>query len=117
MVEEERALEEVYYLAIRARSLSAPKVRIEEVMTRNPVALRHGTRVREAIKFANEADLRVYPVVDEGGRIVGYVKVEDLLSIPGEKWEALSEIGLEKPLIAEENDPLGYVVLYRICLK
>jgi len=53
---------------------------IADVMTRNPKFVRVGDTAGDAIEIINRYFIEELPVVDEGGRLVGLVDVQDLLA-------------------------------------
>jgi len=53
---------------------------IAEVMTRNPKTVRQGDTAGEAIAIVNRYFIEELPVVDDAGRLVGLVDVQDLLA-------------------------------------
>lgn len=54
---------------------------IREVMTRSPKTLAADATVREAVQLVRETRLDEVPVVDESGRPVGLIDVQDLISL------------------------------------
>jgi CIC family chloride channel protein len=78
---------------------------VSEAMTREPIVLSGGTAVGEALVATRH---RVYPVVDEGGRLLGVV-----LRAALERGDAASPVSelLEQPrLVAAAREPLIEVV-------
>jgi arabinose-5-phosphate isomerase len=69
-------------LAARARNdfalLSRP---VDEVMTASPTTVRPGALVGEALRLLRERQIDQLPVVDEHGRPVGLLDIQDLLAI------------------------------------
>lgn len=53
--------------------------RISEVMTKNPKALKKGKLAVEALRILREYKIDEVPIVDEKGRAIGLVDVQDLL--------------------------------------
>ncbi len=54
---------------------------IREVMTRNPTALSDAAVVREAVQLMREKRLDEIPVVDDQGKPVGLIDVQDLIAL------------------------------------
>lgn len=54
------------------------KVRLAEVMTRNPDTLRPEDSPHDALQRMSQGRYRHLPVVDNGGRVVGMVSVRDI---------------------------------------
>lgn len=59
-----------------ARQIAA--VKVEEVMTRNPVTCREGDDLQKAIDAMEEHQIRRIPVVDDNDRIVGIIAQADI---------------------------------------
>lgn len=66
-------------LAPKACRTSLEDVRVSEVMTPNPVSVRHGITVREAAAFLAERGIGAAPVVNDAGRAVGVLSRSDVL--------------------------------------
>ncbi|MCP3903882.1 MAG: CBS domain-containing protein [Planctomycetes bacterium] len=58
---------------------TASKLRVEDVMTRNPITVSLDTSVRELAQLFDANDISGAPVVDAQGRIVGVVSKTDLI--------------------------------------
>jgi arabinose-5-phosphate isomerase len=57
------------------------KLRIDEVMTRNPRHVSPETFALEALALMHQYEIDQLPVVDEGGRLLGLLDVQDLLDL------------------------------------
>lgn len=55
------------------------KKKVSDVMTKNPKALKKGRLAVEALRILREYKIDEIPIVDERGRVVGLVDVQDLL--------------------------------------
>ena len=66
-------------LATMSRRTRLEGVRVRDVMTPNPVSVRHGVTVREAATFLARRDISAAPVVNEAGRAVGVLSLTDAL--------------------------------------
>ena len=55
------------------------KKKVSQVMTRNPKALKKGRLAVEALRILREYKIDEIPIVDEKGRAIGLVDVQDLL--------------------------------------
>jgi CBS domain-containing protein len=75
------------------------QTRLGEVMTRNPESLVPSDRICYAVNRMNLAGYRTIPLVDEGGRPIGIVTVNDVV-----KW--LAEIFPEAVLNLRPGDKL-----------
>ena len=59
-------------------SLDAP---VAEAMTRNPTTLPHDAPVRDAVRIVRERRIDEVPVIDDEGRPVGLIDVQDLVAL------------------------------------
>jgi CBS domain-containing protein len=66
-------------LATMTRRTRLKGVRVRDLMTRNPVSVRHGITVREAAAFLAGRDIGAAPVVNDAGRAVGVLSLSDAL--------------------------------------
>jgi magnesium transporter len=73
--------------ALRTLAVTPPDTRIESVMTPNPIALAEDSDVDDAAEVVHTHDFLSLPVLDAAGRLVGAVRVDDLLDA------ALAKIG------------------------
>jgi len=94
------------------RQGSIDAVKVSDVMTEHPVALSQRATILECLEKVREYGHRVYPVVDDEGRVIGYVALEDLLSTPEEKWGLrIEETLIRVPLLVRKDESLGELVL------
>lgn len=63
----------------RAPRLALDADTAEELMTSNPISLRKGATVHEAIALLTDRNFDAAPVIDENGRPIGVVTVTDIL--------------------------------------
>jgi len=61
-----------------ARGLDPASVRLEEVMTRNPMVVRESETAKKALELMLHFGFRHLPVVDSEGRLVGVVSIRDV---------------------------------------
>lgn len=66
-------------LAPRARRTKLEDVLVRDLMTPNPVSLRHDITVRDAARFLAERGIGAAPVVNDAGRAVGVLSRSDVL--------------------------------------
>lgn len=52
---------------------------IWEIMSENPLRVKVGAPIIEAIRLMKEGNVRHLPVVDEGGKVVGVVSLRDII--------------------------------------
>ncbi|MGC8542640.1 MAG: CBS domain-containing protein [Vulcanisaeta sp.] len=53
--------------------IAIPKVKVEELMSRSVITIRHDAPLRDAARVFAERKIRALPVVDDEGRIVGLI--------------------------------------------
>ena len=66
-------------LAPKARRTRLENVRVRDMMTCNPVSVRHGITVREAAAFLAERGIGAASVVNDAGRAIGVLSRSDIL--------------------------------------
>ncbi|HEY3746599.1 MAG TPA: magnesium transporter, partial [Gemmatimonadaceae bacterium] len=74
-------------VALRELAVKDPKTPIASLMTPNPISLDEETERGDAAEIIQTHDFLSLPVIDKAGRLVGAVRVDDLLDA------ALSKIG------------------------
>jgi CBS domain-containing protein len=80
---------------------------VEEIMKRNPIAIYEGMSIKEAFTIIDRYEFRVYPVINNEGSIIGIIKIEDLLTIPIEKWHLpISQATIETVLVTLKEDSI-----------
>ncbi len=65
-------------IRVCARGLDMAKVKLEEVMTRDPITVRESDTARKALEIMLHFGFRHLPVVDSEGRLVGVVSIRDV---------------------------------------
>jgi arabinose-5-phosphate isomerase len=66
---------------------------IAEVMTPNPVTVRQGSRVLDAVEMLRQHRISELPVVDASGRPIGLLDITDVIGLlPPEEVEALGQV-------------------------
>jgi CIC family chloride channel protein len=107
---EELALEKFYAKAKRSFPEQLNLAIVENFMTAQPVSVRDGATVREALEAFEKTRFRVMPVVDDHERVVGTVTLEDLGNIGSKQMEEhLSERLMHKPLLIKRATSLAQV--------
>lgn len=66
-------------LAPRPHRSRLDEVRASDLMTPNPLSVRHGITVRDAALFLDERCIGAAPVVNDGGRAIGVLTRSDVL--------------------------------------
>jgi magnesium transporter len=72
--------------SIRDLLLAAPDVAIDAIMTRDLITITPEADQQEAARLIGRYDLLALPVVDEAGRLVGIVTVDDVLDVLSEEF-------------------------------
>jgi len=107
---EELALERFF---LKGQKLIPEKLRATvacQVMTKNPIALHHGTTIEEALETFEGTKLRVLPVTDEQTHVIGVVTLEDLGYVDVHRKEmSLSETMMHKPTLIGSKTSLERV--------
>jgi CIC family chloride channel protein len=107
---EELALEKFYAKAKASFPEQLNAVLAESFMTKQPVSVRDGATVREALEAFGKTRFRVLPVVDDHQRVVGAVTLEDLGNIGSRQMgEHLSERLMRKPLVITKDTNLAQI--------
>lgn len=72
-------------VALRDVATTAPTVLIDEVMTRDPISVRPEAELSAAAEIIQTHDFLSLPAVDADGKLIGAVRVDDLLDAALEK--------------------------------
>jgi len=112
---EELALERFYLKGEALIPDLMEKTKVSEFTTRNPVALRQGTTVKEALETFKGTNFRVLPVVSSDRHVTGVVTLEDLGYVDVRRQEiGISETVMHKPVLVDENVSLRYVAKFMV---
>ena len=65
-------------IKVCAKDLDPEKVKLEEVMTRDPVTIHEDTPAMQALEIMMNFGFRHLPIVDENGVLVGVISIRDL---------------------------------------
>lgn len=58
--------------------IAIPKVKVEALMSKNVITIRHDSPLKEAAKVFAERKIRALPVIDDEGRIVGLITTSEI---------------------------------------
>jgi len=111
----------------RAESERIARLKISDIMTRNPVTIPLTWTIQDALLLIQEKRFGAFPVVNDPGKLVGMISVRDLLRAfinvlgIGEPGTLLGILAQEKvgqlkmivDVITEENISLGSVLVAR----
>ncbi|MGD6806601.1 MAG: chloride channel protein [Candidatus Bathyarchaeia archaeon] len=100
---EELALERFFLRAQRFAPEKLKATTASEVMTKNPIVLKDGCTVRDALDVFEGTKLRVLPIVDVANHVVGVVNLEDIGFIDLRRHSLqLSETVMHTPVLVRE---------------
>jgi CBS domain-containing protein len=68
-------------VAVVARDVNARFLRVEDVMTREPLVLGESETLESALRALRRRGVRRAPVVGDSGQLVGVVSLDDLLAV------------------------------------
>lgn len=72
-------------IKVIARDTDARSLRVGDVMTRQPVISREDSSVAVALHYMREIGVRRVPVVNQAGRLVGVLSLDDVLDALAEE--------------------------------
>ena len=80
-------------LAVRvmAREMNPGEVRAGEIPTRDVITFRDSMGIYEAIQKMTAEGIRRMPVVDDAGKLIGIVTMDDIIRMLGEEMAAIAE--------------------------
>ena len=81
-------------LAIRvvAKGLDAGETTVGEVMSKAPDAVREETPIETALSYMRAGAFRRLPVVDNDGKLVGLVSLDDILDLLSEEFNEIGRL-------------------------
>ncbi len=104
---EELALERFYLKGEKLIPEKLRKVTAIDFMTKNPVTLHQGVKVREALETFKTTKFRVLPIIDDKTHVAGVVNLEDLGYVDVRRQEiSLSETVMHKPELIGDKTSL-----------
>jgi CBS domain-containing protein len=77
-------------IKVLARGLDGTSVTVREVMSPGPKSIQEETPIESALKIMRDGPYRRVPVVDEEGKLVGLLSLDDILDLLAEEF---GEIG------------------------
>ena len=108
VVDEEGRLKGV--LSLRDLIVADPKTRVREILNPKVVYVRTDTDQEEVARLMADYDFTVLPVVDEEGRLVGIVTVDDVLDVlEAEATEDIHRLGGRARPRLQRGEPRGPV--------
>ncbi|MDD4566820.1 Hypoxic response protein 1 [Methanoculleus chikugoensis] len=96
-------------LAIRvtAQERNPGEVRVSDILTRDVITFQDSMGIYEAIQKMTAEGIRRMPVVDDGGRLIGIVTMDDIVRMLGEEMAAIAKnIEKQSPPMPEAAAPI-----------
>lgn len=93
-------------LAVRvvSQGRDAAKTKVGDVMTSAPRTIHHDVEIEEAIRLMRTGPFRRLPVVDDYGKVVGLLSLDDIVQMLSEEFR-----GIDRLLQYESPEALEYV--------
>ncbi|PCN50935.1 hypothetical protein B6U99_02035 [Candidatus Geothermarchaeota archaeon ex4572_27] len=110
LTEEELALDAVYLRLVEVDPTILRKVRARHVMNRKPVSLMADESIEDALKRAREYAIRVYPLLNSEGRVVGVVSLEEMLMVEEDQMKAPLKSLARRAVVARPDDELRTII-------
>jgi signal-transduction protein with cAMP-binding, CBS, and nucleotidyltransferase domain len=92
---------------VLAQEKNPGEVRAEGIMTRDVVTFHDSMGIYEAIQKMTDVGIRRMPIVDDGGRLIGIVTMDDIVRMLGEEMAAIAK-NIEKqspPMQKQKESP------------
>ncbi len=86
---------------------------IEDVMTKSPKVVSHGSPLSEASEIMRECNIRHLPVVNTKGQVIGLISERDIRlvnSLPRNFVCTVDDVMTPNPYIVQKGAPLSQVV-------
>lgn len=96
-------------LALRVLSLGGDPLRIKvgDVMTRDPRTVQEDVEIEETLRFMRSGPFRRMPVVDDAGRLVGLISLDDILHSLATEFRGVDRLlQHESPEVLAETVPV-----------
>lgn len=82
---------------------------LESVMTRDPHLVTQDTSIEDALSLMRSAAVRRLPVVDQEGKLVGIVTLDDILLLLCEETASIREVlNRQTPVAVARDDAVRY---------
>ncbi|BBL67283.1 CBS domain-containing protein [Methanoculleus chikugoensis] len=96
-------------LAIRvtAQERNPGEVRVSDILTRGVITFRDSMGIYEAIQKMTAEGIRRMPIVDDGGKLIGIITMDDIVRMLGEEMAAIAKnIEKQSPPMPEAAAPI-----------
>jgi signal-transduction protein with cAMP-binding, CBS, and nucleotidyltransferase domain len=77
---------------VMAAGLDPGKTSISDVMTEDLVLVEDGTGLFEAMQCVREEGIRRLPIVDDDGRLVGIITMDDIIRLIGAEMQCIGDV-------------------------
>lgn len=92
---------------VMAQERNPGEVRAGDIVTRDVITFRDSMGVYEAIQKMTTEGVRRMPVVDDGGKLIGIVTMDDIIRMLGEEMAAIAKnIEKQSPPMPREAPPI-----------
>lgn len=71
---------------------STRNTHVEDIMTRSPVSVTEDTSLEEALALMRSGPYRRLLVIDQGGKLVGLIAVDDILELLAQELKQVGEL-------------------------
>jgi predicted transcriptional regulator len=90
-----------------AQEKNPGEVRAEEVLTRDVITFQDSMGIYEAIQKMTDAGIRRMPIVDDAGKLIGIVTMDDIVRMLGEEMAAIAKnIEKQSPPMQKPSAPI-----------
>ncbi len=76
---------------VMAQAKNPGEMRAEEVMTRDVITFRDSMGIYEAIRKMTDEGIRRMPIIDEAGKLIGIVTMDDMIRMLGEEMATIAK--------------------------
>lgn len=77
------------------KGLDSSSLKVQDVMTIDPICLNENVGLFEALETVKEKGVRRYPVIDDKGKIVGIISLDDIIYLIGKEMCDITQILLK----------------------
>ncbi len=94
-------------LAVRvmAQEKNPGEVRARDILTRDVITFQDSMGIYEAIRKMTAEGIRRMPIIDEGGKLIGIVTMDDIIRMLGEEMAAIAQnIEKQSPSMQKEKE-------------
>jgi len=79
-------------LRVMAKGKNPEAIKVQEVMTKNPVVLKGDMGLFEALESVKRKGMRRFPVVNSKGKLVGIITLDDMIYLLGREMADVADI-------------------------